>query len=102
MENSLLFEHLICENIDSDFHNVGAAMYNACQSEQETYCNGFKVGKVNALLCLSLENLLKTDRNLSADKKETIKNCLDSASIAKSLDEIDKVLQQLKVANIVF
>lgn len=102
MENSLIFEHLICENIDKRFCNSGAAMYNACKSEQETYCNGFQIGKVNALLCLSLENRLKTNRNLSADEKETIKNCLDSASIAKSLDEIDKVLQQLKVANIVF
>lgn len=101
MESALIFEHLVCDNISSAYYNVGAAMFNACLSEVETYENGVKVGKVFMLLKISLDKMMES-KHYSQDLKALIGEKLSNIeNDVPTIDQIVDLLHELKTRKVV-
>lgn len=101
MEPALLFEHLVCDNISNTYHNVGAAMFNACLSSTSTYENGINIGKVFMLLKLSLEKLVDCNC-FSEERKAFIEKNLSEIEYKPTIDRIVDFLQELNSQKVIF
>lgn len=97
MEERLLFEHLVCDNL-YNCKNVGATMYDACLSNDDSYKNGFKIGRVYGLIYGSLCNL---KGKVPIEKQRQIEFILESMSSPCSFEDINSIVKSLISASII-
>ena len=100
MDTALLFEHLICDNIGSSYKSIGSSIYNACASEQNTYKNGFCVGRVYELTRIAITKIAV--KMVDDKKKEIVSKVINRLNNASSFNEIDEIIRELNENSILF
>lgn len=96
--NALLFEYFVTDNL-VDCSGWGASMYNGCLSEQESYTNGVKVGKIFTLIDLAKENLRA---KLPKEKQEILDKLWKNVSTTPNFDELDDFIVSMHENKIIF
>ena len=74
-------------------------MYNGCLSEQESYTNGVKVGKIFTLIDLAKENLRA---KLPKEKQEILDKLWKNVSTTPNFDELDDFIVSMHENKIIF